>query len=237
MFFVDRKFRLPRIWSNNELKKIAHLFEGDIVNVSAWKDQDKEGDVYKNYFTNKSSYTITNYKTEAFGFQGMEGEIYLDLEKELPNELVGKFDVVYNHTTLEHVFEIEKAFDNLCLMSKDVVILVTPFLQQMHTDYGDYWRMTPLAIERLFIKKGFKLIYLSFNDEPRSSVYIFSVACKKIEKWQDKIPNYKKILSNKKAYDGFKNFAGSNALPNVAYSAKSIYFALISKIKNQLINK
>ena len=70
MNLVDRKFRLPRIWSNNELKKIAPLFEGDVVNVSGWQDKDKEGDEYKNYFKNKKSYTITNYKTEAMGFSG-----------------------------------------------------------------------------------------------------------------------------------------------------------------------
>lgn len=34
-------FRRPRLWSNSELKKIAHLFEGWVVNVSAWKDLDK----------------------------------------------------------------------------------------------------------------------------------------------------------------------------------------------------
>lgn len=220
MNLVDRKFRLPRIWSNNELKKFAPLFEGDIVNVSGWQDKDKEGDEYKNYFKNKKSYTITNYKTEAMGFQGMEGEIFLDLEKELPDELAGKFDVVFNHTVLEHVFEIEQAFKNLCLMSKDIVILVMPFLQQMHTDYGDYWRMTPLAIEKLFIKNGYKLLYLSFNDQAGASVYTFSIASKQPEKWLEKIPLNVQQVSNVKTYDGYTNYAGSNAIWNVLYSIK-----------------
>ena len=94
MLPMDRKFRLPRVWSNRELKKFAHLFEGDVVNVSGWQDKDKEGDEYRNYFTKKRSYTITNYKTEARGFQGRVGEIFLDLEQDLPEDLKGKFDVV-----------------------------------------------------------------------------------------------------------------------------------------------
>lgn len=68
MLFIDRKFRLPRVWSNDELKKFAHLFEGDVANVSGWQDKDKQGDEYKNYFTQKNSYTITNFKTEAMGY-------------------------------------------------------------------------------------------------------------------------------------------------------------------------
>ncbi len=220
MLFVDRKFRLPRIWSNNELKKFAPLFEGDIVNVSGWQDKDKEGDEYKNYFKNKKSYTITNYKTEAMGFQGMEGEIFLDLEKELPDELAGKFDVVFNHTVLEHIFEIEQAFKNLCLLSKDIVVLVMPFLQQMHADYGDYWRMTPLAIDKLFIKNGYKLLYLSFNDHASGSVYIFSIASKQPDKWLEKLPVNVQQFSNVKTYDGYTNYAGSNAIGNILYSIK-----------------
>ncbi len=220
MYLIDRKFRLPRIWSNNELKKFARLFEGDIVNVSGWQDKDKEGDEYKNYFKNKKSYTITNYKTEAMGFQGTEGEIFLDLEKELPNDLVGKFDVVFNHTVLEHVFEIEQAFKNLCLMSKDVVILVIPFLQQMHTDYGDYWRMTPLAVKKMFEKNNMHLQYLSFNGQRNASVYIFAIAVKDKEKWTPLIQEKVQILTEKKSYDGYKNYAGSNAMPNFWYSIK-----------------
>src|SRR3989338_9207278 len=93
----ERKFRKARIWSNKELKKISPIFKGSVINVSGWKDEDKRGDFYKNYFKNASSYAISNYKGDT-GFQNKEGEIYLDLEKELDKKLIGKFDVVFNHT-------------------------------------------------------------------------------------------------------------------------------------------
>ena len=58
---MDKKFRAARIWSNQELRKYAPWLGGAVVNVSAWKDKDKEGDSYQNYFVNAESYSITNY--------------------------------------------------------------------------------------------------------------------------------------------------------------------------------
>ena len=183
---MDHVHKVPRVWSNRELAKFAHLFQGKVVNVSGWKDVDKEGRHYRDYFTGATSYTITNFKAEARGFQGMDGEIFLDLEKDLPAELAGAFDVVFNHTTLEHIYEARKAFGNLCRLSSDVVIIVLPFLQQYHSDYGDYWRFSPLATKRMFEDNGFELVYQGFNSDKASSVYTFSIATRHPEKWKDK---------------------------------------------------
>ena len=65
---IDRKVRLPRLWSNNELGKFASLFRGDVVNVSAWKDSDKDGKNYEEYFVNAKNYWITNHQTREKGF-------------------------------------------------------------------------------------------------------------------------------------------------------------------------
>ena len=181
--FSDRVYRLPRIWSNRELEKFAHLFYGDIVNVSGWKDIDKEGGRYRDYFLNADSYTITNYKAEARGFQGYQDEIFLDLEQEPPKKLHRRFDAAFNHTTLEHIFNIQAAFTNICNLSKDIVIVVLPFLQQYHSSYGDYWRFTPLAIRRMFHENGFEVIYQSYNSNKMSSVYVFTIASRNPEKW------------------------------------------------------
>lgn len=76
-FFKDRKFKEPRVWSNQELKKFGFIFQGDIVNISGWKDMDKEGNRYKEYFKNAKSYQISNYNTQKNGFQGdMENEFF-----------------------------------------------------------------------------------------------------------------------------------------------------------------
>jgi hypothetical protein len=71
--FVDRIHCLPRIWSNRELARLAGWFPGDVVNVSAWRDEDKEGRHYRDYFTAATHYNLTNYKPEMRGFQGAPG--------------------------------------------------------------------------------------------------------------------------------------------------------------------
>lgn len=181
---MDKKFRVPRVWSNRELEKFGHLFSGKGVNVSGWKDIDKEGKKYRDYFSNISEYWITNYKSEARGFQGdQENEIFLDLEEDLDESMHGKFDVVFNHTVLEHIFDVNKAFENLCKLSNDIVIVVVPFLQEQHAEYGDYWRFTPLAVEKLFQKNSMDMIYINYNDASDDSIYIFAIGTKDKNKW------------------------------------------------------
>jgi hypothetical protein len=186
-----------RAWSNQELKKFSDLFSGDIVNVSGWQDKDKEGKRYTDYFLNKKSYTITNYKGEK-GVSGLTNEIYLDLEQPLPQNLEGKFDVVFNHTTLEHVFDIFTAFKNLCLLSKNIVILVVPFIEGVHElqgSFGDFWRPTHLAIEKLFESNGFSVLYGSSRAIP--PVYHFFVASRNPGKWKKNFIEYSRENINK----------------------------------------
>jgi len=209
---IDRVHRLPRVWSNQELKKFAHLFSGSVVNVSGWKDIDKQGQHYRDYFTNADSYEITNYKAEARGFQGYDNEIFLDLEAPVADELIQRYDVVFNHTTLEHVYEVTTAFENLCKLTKDAVILVVPFLQQYHTDYGDYWRFTPLALQRLFKDNGLELLYQSFNTDEMSSVYLFAIASKHPEKWSEHFDWSFSVVDPQG--QGSEPYVGCQALPN-----------------------
>lgn len=186
---LDRKFRLARAWSNEQLRRVAPLFGGRIVNVSAWKDEDKQGGRYEDYFSSADSYHITNFDGDC-GFQGIDAEIFLDLTGDLPGELSGAFDVVYNHTTLEHIFDVMKAFDNICAMSKDVVVLVLPFAQTQHeaSTWKDYWRFTPSWFREAFRRKGFEVVYLASNQDKNAAVYVFCVAARHPERWREKMP-------------------------------------------------
>ncbi|MBU0679034.1 MAG: hypothetical protein KJ626_13060 [Verrucomicrobia bacterium] len=211
--FLDRKYFIARKWSNAELRKFGPLFSGDVVNVSGWTDDDKENGHYQNYFSKASGYTITNYNEDAKGLQGFENEIFLDIEKDLPTELEGRFDVVFNHTTLEHVFDFQTSFHNLCAMSRDIVIVIVPFLQQMHAHpgFGDYWRFTPLALKKMFEKEGLDPLYISFNGENNASVYIFAIGSKKPENWGSVRKEFS-CEDDRKAKDGFESQAGCHAI-------------------------
>ena len=165
------RWKTPRYWSNKKLREVSYAVEGSVVNVSAWGDKDKEGKHYIDYFPNAASYDMTNYSE----WKGGDG-ISLDLTKDLPKEFLMKWDVVFNHTTLEHIFDVHKAFENLCLMSKKYVFLVTPFKERVH-DKEDYWRMTPQCIERLFNINGFKVMKSEISDYPLVPMsYIFTIA-------------------------------------------------------------
>ena len=62
--------------------------------------------------------------------------MFIDLATKLPDEFRQKFNVVFNHTTIEHVYDIHAAVRNLCDLSSDIVIFVVPFKQDVHYDEG-----------------------------------------------------------------------------------------------------
>lgn len=193
---VDRQFRLARRWSNVELSRLAPLFGGDVVNVSAGEDRDKEGRTYGDYFSAKKTYSLTNHSPGSFrGYQGRENEYLLDLSLPLDPTLTRRFDVVFNHTTLEHIFEVRRAFANLCEMSRDVVIIIVPFAQVEHesASFGDYWRFTPRCIRCMFKENQFDVIYESVNDDFNAAVYLLFVGSRNATKWAGLMPAWEPV--------------------------------------------
>jgi len=198
--------RQARIWSNQELAKFASIFSGRAINVSGWTDEDKQGRRYRDYFDKVQKYFVSNIQGDK-GLSGVENEIFLDLEKSLQEQLKKQFDVVFCHTVLEHIYHEKQALDNLCLLSKDIVILVVPFLQGQHTkpSYGDYWRFTPMGIVRGFKQRGFKVLYLSVTPYKNNPVYVFAIATCNFEKWKKRFSPI--VISDGKV--------GSFAKPNI----------------------
>ncbi len=208
----DSRFRRPRVFSNNELKKFSHLFTGKILNASGWNDSDKQGAFYKDYFANADSYYISNYDKDKKGLQGLENEFFLDLEAQLPKHLSGEFDLVFNHTTLEHIYDVFKAFSNLASLTKDVLIIVVPYIQQVHgSGYYDYWRFTPHSMKALYSTENMKLRYLSANGNEKASIYLFCIGYK-TKKWDRIIPERfdLRLDESKKIYSSnYTNVIGS----------------------------
>lgn len=164
------------------------------MNVSAWDDRDKEGGHYKDYFVSLSSYYYTNY-TGYRGFQGMENEYLLDLTSDVPESLKRKFDAVFNHTTLEHIFDIRRAFANLCELTKDIVIIIVPFAQIQHESdpYSDYWRFTPTCLHQLFKESGLSVVYEAESPHRNSAIYLLFVASRNPNRWRNQLPAYRPI--------------------------------------------
>jgi hypothetical protein len=193
---IDRKFRLARIWSNNELKKFAHLFEGKVINVSAGENIDKEGSTYDGYFSNASEFWLSNFSPGAYrGFASRENELLIDLTSPLSSEYEGRFEVAFNHTTLEHIFDVFTAFENICKLTNDIAIIVVPFAQEQHENegYKDYWRFTPTCMRKLFELNKMEVLYESANNDFNAATYLFYIASKKPELWRDKIESCQPI--------------------------------------------
>jgi hypothetical protein len=182
-------FRSARLWSNAELRRFAADLTGDVVNVSGSVDADKEGRRYRDYFARASSYAITNYK----GFRGQtgaEGEIHLDLSQPLRPELRERFDVVFNHTTLEHVYEVRTAFRNLCEMSRDVVIVVVPFAQVTHwsESFGDFWRFTPMGLRTLYEENDVTVLHEAAGPARGEPIYLLFAGARQPDRWRAVMP-------------------------------------------------
>jgi hypothetical protein len=84
----------------------------------------------------------------------------------------------------------------------------------MHAEYGDYWRFTPLAIKKMFEENGMTVLYSSFSNYKRASVYLFFIASKKPEKWIDKIFNEFNYKCKKDPLDVFENHTGCRVINN-----------------------
>jgi|GEM_PF-1016960 hypothetical protein len=190
---LPRELINPRYFSNMMLRRYGGKFSGDVINVSGWDDGDGEGHRYREYFPKKNSYVVSNAATEAKGIGSMKDsgiqELPLDLNAPLSADLLRRYDVVFNHTTLEHVIHFEQAFENLCALSKDAVIIVVPTLQQVHfgKGYGDYWRPTPIVIAKLFYRHGFTPLVISTNDQAFAAVYIFAIGVREPQAYENRI--------------------------------------------------
>jgi hypothetical protein len=177
-------FRSARLWSNQELRRFAPELGGAVVNVSGAHDEDKEGRHYRDYFPAASSYDVTNYKGFR-GATGREGEIFLDLADELPPGLARRFDVVFNHTTLEHIYEVRSAFRHLCEMSRDLVVVVVPFAQVTHwsESFGDFWRFTPMGLRRMFEENDLTVVHEAAGPRSGEPMYLLFVGSRHPERW------------------------------------------------------
>lgn len=180
--------------SNEEIRTLGQHFNGDVLNLSGWKDSDKEGGYYRDYFPNASSYVISNYGAEV-GSSGNE-EKELDLSKPYAGQ-IGTYDLVFNHTVIEHVYPTQIVFDNLAKLSRDAILTIVPFVQHTHgvkDEFVDYYRYSPLALECLFKERGFKTVYMSWNeDHPLMNVYIVHVASKYPERYAGVFPPSKPL--------------------------------------------
>lgn len=86
------------------------------------------------------------------------------VDKGVPEELRGVFDVVLCCNTLEHTFDILTGFKNTFefLRPGGLVYFSTPFRIKVHAR-PDYWRLTPMCYERILAPLSSNYLVLEEN--------------------------------------------------------------------------
>lgn len=173
-----------RLWSNDILKENIPKLKNynSVINVSGWKDSDKEGGKYKDYFHNDVVYKISNYPDDKEKGISDINDIEIDLGKQLPSELEYKFDVAFNHTVLEHVMNPEFAFDQISKLTKDVLITVIPWKQALHFNpgqFGDYYRISPFTMRRFYEKNNFTIMFETYSPSYAPDTYLLYIGSRK----------------------------------------------------------
>ena len=173
-----------RLWSNRELVRALEPLKPHemVINVSGHQDRDKQGGHYRDYFRTEG-YDVSYYSSDQVEGLGVAGSIPLDLMSPLPDEYVGKYDLAFNHTVLEHVPNPFFAFEQIAKLSRDLVLTVVPFRQQVHFSpghYGDYFRFSPMAMRYLHELNGIETLFESHTPSPAGEFYVVSLGTKRL---------------------------------------------------------
>jgi hypothetical protein len=176
--------RAARVWSNHEIALVAPHVTGDVVNISAWQYEDKEGKHYRDYFSAATSYETTNF--EGWRGEGVRANHVLDLQSPAPDELIERYDLVFNHTTLEHIFDIHQAFRTMASMSRDAMLVIIPFMQHLHgPEDGVFWRPSPYAMRRMHHNAGLTVIREAAGPKGAKVRYLSYFSSKKPGLWKE----------------------------------------------------
>jgi SAM-dependent methyltransferase len=74
-----------------------------------------------------------------------------------------EFDIVLCLNVLEHVYDYQKAIDNIytALKKGGVAVVAVPTFYPLHDEPADYWRFTEHALRKMF--SGYKNVTISHN--------------------------------------------------------------------------
>lgn len=92
------------------------------------------------------------------------------------------FDVVFKRTSLKHIWDYKKTFQNLAQLSFDIAIVVVPLGQVNHVStIPDYWRFRPQSLNKLYSTNESEVIYSNYNNTRNGAIQLFYVGNKKTD--------------------------------------------------------
>lgn len=144
--------------SNQWLKCHVSSITGDVLSIGSGTDDDGEGNKYKNYFENCSSYTTSEVTSE------FSCDLVLDI-RNMPEIKDSSYDCIFCSGVLEHVDNYQQALKELhrILKTGKILLLGVPFRQGIHLAPHDYWRFSEYGI-RYMLKDKYTILDITGID-------------------------------------------------------------------------
>lgn len=102
----------------------------------------------------------------ALGFETVESldfvanenpSIVHDLNEDVPEDFHGRWDVVFDGGTLEHVFDVATAFRNIHLMVKPGGLAIHENPTNHYVDHG-FWQINPTVLFDFYSANGYEIL-------------------------------------------------------------------------------
>lgn len=122
-------------------------------------------------------------QVESMDFSNDESPTYVhDLNSPIPDNLVSKFDTVYDGGTIEHVFDVRSVFKNIFDMLKVGGRIIHSSPSSNHVDHG-FYMFSPTLFFDYYVCNKYKIHEIQLiqysanhNDEPWS-IYDYDPGC------------------------------------------------------------
>jgi hypothetical protein len=230
-----------RSWSNERLKFISKSLPefNNALNCSGHLDLDKQGSYYQSYFK-VEKYTISSFENDST-YSNPKKLFLLNLDEDcekVSEEHYQNYDLIFNHTVLEHVMNPYQAFANFenLLAPNGILICVVPFIYKFHFsngDFGDYWRFTPHTMELLHKQFNLSVKFLEVGPHNSYEKYIISVATR-----GSNVPN---LEFDKKQFSEWNESLGNNSLSQLIQmvfqkTLDSVKVRIVHRINKRKIN-
>lgn len=154
-------------------KKVAEFASGkkrkNILELGSGKEF-KGGYYYsmKRFFDDSNDFLQTDINKDF-------GHKVLDVTKMKYKE---EFDIILCLNVLEHVYDFQKAIDNMykALKKNGTVVIAVPTFYPLHDEPGDYWRFTEHALRKML--GDFRKVKLEYKGV-RQYPYTYYIEAKK----------------------------------------------------------
>lgn len=132
------------------------------------------------------SYTLFNWigfhEVHALDCSDYEGAdiIFNLVNADVPDNLLNRFDYIYDGGTLQHIFNVPQALVNICKMVKVKGHIIMDIPSANYVDHGFYC-FQPMILEKFFESNGFainSINLMGIESKSNRSCHIFSPDCR-----------------------------------------------------------